>query len=56
MGKYIVGNVPTNFKSKDTLNVTVCLKEVKKDICLAHGVGAVYKLQCIEMYEKVSRE
>ena len=45
---YIVSSVPTKFKSKDTLNVAVCLKAEKRDGCRDAGAGAVYKLKCIE--------
>ena len=46
----IVGSIPKEFKTKDTLNVSVCLKEenVKSGIHLAAGVAVVYKLKCIE--------
>ena len=45
---YINGNVPIKFKSKDTLYVTVCLKEEHPNFCLAFGVSAIFKLKCIE--------
>ena len=45
---YIVGNVPMKFRTKDTLNVNVCLKEETKSLCLSFGEGYVYKLKCIE--------
>ena len=44
----IVGSIPKEFRTKDTVNVTVCLKEEKRGVCLAHGVGVVYNLKCIE--------
>jgi len=46
---YIIGSIPNKFKTKDTLNVTVCLKEKRpRDICFTEGVGAIYTLKCIE--------
>ncbi len=45
---YIVGYIPVKFRTKDTLNVDVCLEEETKGVCLAFGEGSVYKLKCIE--------
>ena len=46
---YIVGSVPENFKTKDTVNVSVCLKEDKNNPCYKGcGLTVIYKLKCIE--------
>ena len=44
----IVGSVPKEFRKKDTVNVSVCLKIVKSNGCLPSGVCDIYKLKCIE--------
>jgi len=44
----IVGTVPKEFRTKDTFKVFVCLKEEKRGICRAMGVGTIYRLKCIE--------
>jgi hypothetical protein len=45
---YIMNSVPTKFRSKDTLNVAVCLKEEKQRGGHTYGIGIVYNLKCIE--------
>jgi hypothetical protein len=46
---YIVGAIPKKFEVKDTLHVSACVKKVPRNgACLAYGVGAIYKLKCIE--------
>ena len=45
---YITGSIPNKYKINDTINVSLCLKEVKRDWCLAFGVSVIYNLTCIE--------
>ena len=40
---FILGNVPKNFRTKDTLNVSVCLKKEARNGCLTFGITAVCK-------------
>jgi hypothetical protein len=44
----IVGNVPKEYQTTDTIHVTVCLKEQIEGFCLAYGWSNMYKLKCIE--------
>ena len=47
-GYCIVGSIPKEFRTKDTLNVSVCLKKEKQHGCLAFGLGEIFNLTCIE--------
>ena len=44
----IVGNVPKEFQTTDTIHVSICLKEQFEDFCFGYGWSNMYKIQCIE--------
>jgi len=44
----IVGNVPKEFQSTDTIHVSICLKEQIEGFCLAYSWSNMYKIKCIE--------
>jgi len=48
---YITGTIPNKYQVNDTINVSLCLKEVKKSGCRFYGVSVIYNLTCIEKEE-----
>lgn len=47
-GVHIVGYIPKAFRVKDTIDVKICLKVIKREICRYYGVPSVHKIKCIE--------
>ena len=45
---YIIDRIPTEFRTKDTINVEISLKAVEQNGCLTFGVSTVYKIKCIK--------
>jgi len=45
--RYIISSIPNKFRVKDTINVSVCLKEETKNNCRFIGESIVFKIKCI---------